>query len=230
MISGGGTTMEAALKECHSGRLYKIEPTLIIASSNHAGGIEKARDLGIPHDDIVIIHRKHYGSAKTFGESILAACQQRKVGVITQNGWMLKTPQNVIDAFSGKIFNQHPGPTPDFGGRGMFGRRVHCARLLFVQMTNRAFWTEAIIQRVAYRYDEGAIVKKRIIAIHEGDTVEDLQARVLPIEHEIQIEMLEDFANGCLEEISRKHSLVLPGEEQALAEAKRIACLRYPNG
>ena len=230
MISGGGTTMEAILKECQSGRLHRIEPVLIIASCDDAGGIKKARAMGVSHDNIVIIHRRNFSSASAFGEAILLACHQRKVQVITQNGWMLKTPRNVIDAFTGKIFNQHPGPTPDFGGKGMFGRRVHCARLLFTRMTGRAFYTEAVAQRVAYQYDKGVIVKRRTIAIHDSDTVEDLQTRLLPIEHEMQIEMLEDFGNGMIEEAPRDQPLVLPEEMPILAEAKRIACLLYPEG
>lgn len=230
MISGGGTTMEAILKECQSGRLYRIEPALIIASSKDAGGIEKARTLGVSHDNIVVIHQRDFDNAQVFGKAILSACCERGVEVITQNGWMLKTPRNVIDAFCGRIFNQHPGPTPDFGGKGMFGRRVHCARLLFTRMTGHTPWTEAVAQRVAYRYDEGAIVRSRTVGIHEEDSVEDLQERVLPIEHEVQIEMLEAFANSSLEEVTREHPLVYPGEEPILAEAKRIACLLYPKG
>lgn len=230
MISGGGTTMEAIIKECRGGRLYRIEPVLVIASDENAGGIEKARNMGIPRENIIVTHRREFKNATAFGEVLLLALQQHAIEVITQNGWMLKTPRNVIDAFSGKIFNQHPGPTPDFGGKGMFGRRVHCARLLFTRMTKRALYTEAVAQRVAYNYDEGAIVKKRTIVIHEGDSVEDLQARVLPIEHEMQIEMLEDFGNGMIEEIPRDRPLVLPEEEGILAEAKRIACLLYPEG
>jgi phosphoribosylglycinamide formyltransferase 1 len=230
MISGGGTTMEAMLKEIQSGRLYKFTPALIIASSDDAGGIEKARAMGVSRDNIVVIHSRDFDSAKAFGEALLLALRQHEIEVITQNGWMLKTPSNAIDAFLGKIFNQHPGPTPDFGGKGMFGRRVHCARLLFARMTGRASWTEAVAQRVAYQYDEGAIVKSRIVGIHKGDTVEELQARVLPTEHEVQILMLEDFGNNNLKEITREHPLVLPEEEPVLAEAKRIACLLYPNG
>lgn len=57
------------------------------------------------------------------------------------------------------MINQHGGPLdpgrPDFGGRGMYGRRIHCARLYFVRATQRGFFTEATAQRVALQYDRG---------------------------------------------------------------------------
>jgi hypothetical protein len=53
---------------------------------------------------------------------------------------------------------------------------------------------------------------------------------VLPIEHQVQIETLQDFANGKVSEFVRDEPLVLPGEEKILDECKKLAIKMYPNG
>jgi len=234
-ISGGGTTMEAIIKACKNGKLMNIEPVLVIASKHDAGGIEKARALGIPEKDILIIKSKNFKDREAFGEEIIKECKKREVNLIGQYGWMVKTPINVIDAFPDMIINQHPGPLDpcgngDFGGAGMFGMRVHQARLCFVQKVQKDFWTEATAHKVTSEFDKGVILKRKQVPILPDDTAETLQARVLPIEHEVQIETLQDFANGTVSEFKREKPLVLKGEEKILEECKEIAKKMYPNG
>lgn len=247
LISGGGTTMEAIIKAClpagrRAGTGYiKAEPVLVIASKPDAGGVEKARALGIPEKDILIINPKDFKNREEFGEIIIKECKKRKVNLIGQYGWMVKTPDKVIDAFPNMIINQHPGPLDpngngDFGGAGMFGMRVHQARLEFVKKVNRParaggdFWTEATAHRVTSEFDKGAILKRKQVPIFPSDTAETLQARVLPVEHEVQIETLRDFANGIVSEYKREIPLVLPGEEKILEECKEEAKKLYSNG
>ena len=71
LISGGGTTMEAIIKACQSGVLNGVEPVLVIASSANAGGIEKAKKLGISDNDILIINPKSFENKGLFGEIII---------------------------------------------------------------------------------------------------------------------------------------------------------------
>lgn len=136
LISGGGTTMQEIVKACQSGKI-PMDIACVISSNPTAGGIEKARRLGIPDKDIIIVDQNDFrGSDKkvdpeSFGLKILKELRDRGVTIVTQNGWMPLTPPHVIDEYKNTIFNQHPGPLPDFGGQGMYGRRVHAARLLY---------------------------------------------------------------------------------------------------
>ncbi len=235
LISGGGTTMEQIIKACQSGEI-PMDVACVIASKPDAGGIEKARRLGIPEKDIIVIDPNKFRGAdkkidqEGFGSAILKELRQRGVTVVTQNGWLPLTPEHVIDEFQDTMFNQHPGPVPEFGGIGMYGRRVHTTRLLFVRETKRDFWTEAIAQRVDKKYDQGAVVKSTRVDILPDDTVDDLQQRVLPVEHKTQIELLKDVARGTVKELARKETLIRPGEEHVLFLAKRTARLLYPHG
>lgn len=234
LISGGGTTMEAIIKASQDGRLPKIEPRLIISSNQEAGGIEKAKKLGIKSEDILVIHPKNFASREEFGEAIIRECEKRKIDFIGQYGWHILTPGNVIEKFRGNIINQHPGPLDigklDFGGAGMFGMRVHQTRLEFVRKVNRDFWTEATTHYVTEDFDKGKIIKRKQIPILLEDTAETLQKRVLLIEHEVQIEALKDFSEGKVIEFKREVPLVFPGEEKTLKECKEMAIKMYPKG
>ncbi|MDO8617291.1 MAG: formyltransferase family protein [Candidatus Uhrbacteria bacterium] len=238
-ISGGGTTMEQIILACQSGSLKgKIEPALVIASRANAGGIKKALNVGIARDRILIIDPKRCASPEGFGISLWAVCRLEEIDFIGQYGWMPLTPQNVIDTYASRMINQHPGPLdpghPDFGGKGMYGRRVHAARLLFVRQTGRDFWTEATAQRVDAKFDRGAVIKTERVPIEPDDDVAALQQRVMAAEHRVQIAVLEDAADGRSPpaggEMVREERLVRFGEEGILAECKQTAVWLFPRG
>lgn len=235
LISGGGTTMQEMVSACQSGRV-PMEIACIIVSNQEAGGIEKAMRLGIPGKDIVVVDPNNFRDGdgmvdqESFGNALLKELRPRGVTVVTQNGWLPLTPPHVISEFSGVIFNQHPGPVPEFGGKSMYGKRVHAARLGFAQRVGRDFWTEAIAQRVAVDFDQGAVVRSERVDILSGDTAEVLQQRVLPVEHRVQIALLQDVARGNVRELGSREVLVRPGEEGILFDAKREARRLYPNG
>lgn len=233
LISGGGTTMEAIIKAIQSGEV-PMEIACIIASTPSAGGIEKAKKLGIPAEDILVINPEDFRvdgkvDQEKFGDAILKELKKRKVDLVMQNGWMPLTPKNVIEKFRGAIFNQHPGPVPEFGGKGMYGKRVHAAVLEFRKMTGRDFLSEAICQIVDPDFDMGAVVKSAQIEIIDDDTPEVLAARVLPIEHRVQVEFLKDVASGNVHEVMRP-PIVLEDQKKILEEAKQKAIAMYPKG
>lgn len=241
LISGGGTTMREILRAVKSGLLRRVEPVLVIASKPDAGGIEKAIAEGMPPGNVLVMKPKAYPSSEAFGEEVIRQCKKRGVDFIGQYGWLPKTPVNLITAFPNMMVNQHPGPLdpgrPDFGGPGMYGRRVHYAWLYFVRMTYRPgmyYWrhhlTEATCQRVAPEFDKGALLAWATIPINPGDTVAALQERVLPQEHMIQIETLAAFSENRVRERTRPEPLVREEDYPILAEAKQVAGILYPRG
>ena len=233
--------MQAIIKACKNGCLKElVEPTLVIASKPGAGGIKKAIDAGMKKEDVIVIcptdFKQKAEPREAFGEAIIRECERRKVNFVGQYGWLAKTPANVIQRFEGAIVNQHPGPLdpgyPDFGGKGMYGRAVHAARMLFVRLVAREgnFWTEATTHRVTEEYDKGALIQTARVSIECGDDVISLQEKVLPVEHLVQIETLGKFALGTAEDYQRLERLVLPGEEEKLRQAKEAAMMLFPRG
>jgi phosphoribosylglycinamide formyltransferase-1 len=235
LISGGGTTAARIISECRpGGRLEGIEPVLVIASRPDAGGIQKALDLGLNKNDVIVLERSRFPTPGTFGSAIIHECEKRGVEFVGQYGWMVLTPANVIERYHGMMTNQHPGPLDigreDFGGAGMFGMRVHAARLCFVQKTGRDFWSEATAQRVETNFDKGAVIKAEKVVILPDDTPESLAERMLPIEHEVQIQALTDILHNGVREMHCEYPLVNPEEIEILERCKKEAILRYPKG
>ena len=232
LISGGGTTAQAIMQACQSGRLKHVVPACVIASRPDAGGIVKAQEAGI---ETVVVDRRACNSREEFGDHLLHACKPFDLDVVGQYGFIPLTPPAFIEYYAGRIVNQHPAPLdtgfPDFGGKGMYGRAAHAARLYFVRATERAFWTEATAHHVTKELDEGSVIHTRTVPILPTDSVFDLQQRVLPVEHQVQIEAIELFAQGgILPTVKRQERLILPGEENMLALAKQAACYLFPRG
>jgi phosphoribosylglycinamide formyltransferase-1 len=223
--------MEAIVKACQSGVLENVLPVVVISSSSGVEGIGRAESLGV---ETLVINPKDFESREKFGEKIIEELEKRTVNFVGQYGWGLLTPESVVTKFEGRIVNQHPGPLDtgrlDFGGPGMYGMRVHQARLEFVRKTNRDFWTEATCHKVTNEFDKGEILKRKQVPIFLNDTAEILQKRTLPVEHEVQIEALKMISEGRESVWKRETPLIKAGEEEILQECKEIAKKMYPKG
>ncbi len=235
LISGGGTTASRIISECRAGRrLEGIVPVLVVSSKEDAPGIQKVIEAGMNPNDVIVINPKKFPSPGTFGSAIVSECEKRGVEFVGQYGWMVKTPENVIERYRGMMTNQHPGPLDigreDFGGAGMYGKRVHHARICFVERTGHDYWSEATSQRVEAEFDKGKVVKLSRVPVMQGDTAETLADRMLPIEHEVQIQTLLDFLHNRVGEIHRNDPLIRPEEYEILEQCKREAIDKYKNG
>ncbi len=238
LISGGGTTASAIIQACRNGVLL-IEPVVVIASSGSISGISRVQEAGYPRESIEIIDPTGFADRKEFADALVAACEKYSVDLVGQYGWLPLTPRKLIEKYEGRIINQHPGPLDppsgppaggDFGGKGMWGRRVHAAVLHFRRETNHDFWTEATTHLVTAEFDKGEVIKRKKVEIHPEDTVEDLQKRVLPVEYEVQIAALSDFANDSVTISKREKPLIRPEEVSILEAAKLKTGLEYPEG
>ncbi|MGE5297780.1 MAG: phosphoribosylglycinamide formyltransferase [Acidobacteriaceae bacterium] len=236
LISGGGTTMQKVIQACKSGQLAYAEVVCVIASNVLAGGIEKALVEGLPPSKVIVTDPRWYGGCReAFGQALRSWLRCHEVDFVAQLGWLPLTPSTIIEKYGNMMINQHPGPLRpdhrDFGGKGMYGRRVHSARLNFVGVTQRNFWTEAVSQRVAKDFDQGTVIKMRRVPIYSTDEVPTLQARVLPVEHEVQIEAIDDFSqNRVAEVVFENDNLVHSWEDPVLAYSKAHGIRNFPQG
>lgn len=242
LISGSGTTMEQILLACYNGLLKGlVEPVLVIASKYGIGGIDRARRVGFPEKDIMICDPKMFRSREEWGETLEAMLRNSRVDIVGQYGWKSLTPAIVIATYKGRIINQHPGPLDfghlGFGGEGMYGRRVHCARLFFARMTAnpRDQYSEATTHIVTEKYDDGPVIGRTVVPILPSDDVTTLQERILPEEHKLQIAILKmiaeaggEITHGMVDQ--REERLILPGQEPLLAMSKMVAWMLFPKG
>jgi folate-dependent phosphoribosylglycinamide formyltransferase PurN len=226
--------MQEIIRACQSGEV-PMNFACVISSSPTAGGIEKARKLGIPNGDIVVIDPNNFRGTDGkvdqygFGQKILETLKAKGVTIVSQNGWLPLTPNNVIDAYKESIYNQHPGPKRET--RATYGIQPHAIMLYLTRHTGRNNGTEVIIHRVNSNWDDGATVGIAHVEIHlPHDYPKRLQERALLVEHGLQIEHLQRVAKGEEKEIESIYQYTRPGEENILKAARQYARKKYPKG
>jgi formyltetrahydrofolate-dependent phosphoribosylglycinamide formyltransferase len=168
-ISGRGSNLEALHQALTSGNAAEI--VVVISDRVDAGGLERARRWGLSTEVL---------PSPTDGAVWLALLQRYAVDLVVLAGYVKLVPANVIAAYRGRIVNVHPALLPEFGGRGMYGRRVHEAVL-----ASGARETGATVHLVDEAYDHGATLAQARVPVLPGDTPELLAQRVLEVEHRL---------------------------------------------
>jgi len=186
-VSGNGTNLQSIIDAIETGKL-DAEIRLVLSNNSHAYGLTRANKRGIP---TAIVNSGDFKKRDEFVDRMLDELKNHCVDFIVLAGYLRKIPPEIIDRYGGRIINIHPGPLPDFGGKGMFGVAVHKAVL-----KGGLKETCVTIHHVTKGYDEGAIIATSPVEIMEGDTPEILQKRVLEVEHKFYPEIIQRFANG----------------------------------
>jgi len=167
LVSGGGTNLQALLDTLHDSPIARI--ARVISSRSDAGALERARRAGVP----TTVLRDAGDPAEVL--SALAGAQ-----LVVLAGYLKLVHASVVARFRGRIINIHPALLPDFGGAGMYGRRVHEAVL-----ASGAKESGATVHFVDEEFDRGAIIAQERVPIEAGDTPDTLAARVLEAEHRL---------------------------------------------
>jgi len=167
LVSGGGTNLQALLDNLHDSHIARI--VRVISSRSDAGALERARRAGVP----TTVLRDAGDPAEVL--SALAGAQ-----LVVLAGYLKLVHASVVARFRGRIINIHPALLPDFGGAGMYGRRVHEAVL-----ASGAKESGATVHFVDEEFDRGAIIAQERVPIEAGDTPDTLAARVLEAEHRL---------------------------------------------
>lgn len=183
-VSGGGTTLNAIAEAIESERL-KSRIVLVVSSKEDAGAIEKyVKPRSIPY---VVIKKKEFENEDLYGQAIIEACEKYGADFICLAGFLQMIPANVVAKYRGNIINSHPGDTKRYGGAGMYGAHVHRAVLDAGEKE-----TMSTIHYVNEVYDDGEIISQAKLEITPDiKTPEELAARLLPIEWENYVSVLE---------------------------------------
>lgn len=175
LCSGGGSNLQVLIDRAASGDLGG-EIRWVLSNNGDAPALDRARRAGI---EAVHASAKSLGSIEAVESKLLELIESYQVKVLVLAGYMKALPASVIRKLPGRVVNIHPALLPSFGGHGMYGRHVHEAVL-----ARGAQWTGVTIHLVTENYDEGPILRQRVVAVHPDDTPESLGKRVLAIEHD----------------------------------------------
>lgn len=173
LISGGGTNLQAIIDACQTGYL-DAEVALVISSVPGAYGLERARQAGIEQAHL------------TDDTDILEALLDHEVDLVVLAGYLKLVTQPLIEAYPSRILNIHPSLIPSFSGKDYYGLKVHQAAV-----DRGVKVSGATVHRVNAEFDEGEILAQEIVPVLEGDRAEDLQQRVLKIEHQLYVDTIK---------------------------------------
>jgi len=189
LISGGGTTLRNLIEKIQVSSL-PAEIRLVISSNPQARGLDFANAANIP---ILVIQKTKATGAEQFSEAIFGPCRAANVKYVVMGGFLKHVL--IPPDFENRVLNIHPALLPAFGGKGMYGLRVHEAVLKAGAKTSGC--TVHFVDNV---YDHGPVILQREVAVRPGDTPEVLQQRVFAAECEAYPEALRQLAKSHRDE------------------------------
>lgn len=181
-VSGRGSNLRSIHKAIRERRL-SAEIVSVISNRDDAPALAFAAAEGIPVLSLERVPIDEHARA------VLEFIGANGADFVALAGYMKLIPAEVVAAFRHRMVNIHPALLPDFGGKGMYGHRVHEAVI-----ASGATVSGATVHLVDEEYDRGPIVMQRTVTVEDGDTPETLAARVLQVEHAIYPEALQLFA------------------------------------
>jgi formyltetrahydrofolate-dependent phosphoribosylglycinamide formyltransferase len=187
LVSGGGRTLLNLADRIADGAL-PAEIALVIASRQRAPAVGRARDRGL---EVRIAAPGEFESDEQRHDAITSWLLQRRVQLVCLCGYMRWF--RIDEPFRGRAMNIHPALLPSFGGKGMYGPRVHHAVL-----AAGAKVSGCTVHFLDEKYDHGPIILQRECPVLPGDDEHTLAARVFAQECIAYPEAIRLFAEGRL--------------------------------
>ncbi len=175
--SGSGSNFEEICKYFKDNKQISID--LLVCNCSKAKVLNKANSYGVK---TLLINRESFYDTNAALNVIL----KRTPDLIVLAGFLWKVPTKIIERFPNKIINIHPALLPDYGGKGMYGKKVHRAVI-----ENNETESGITIHYVNKNYDEGKILFQKSIEIDKKETSESLSRKVLKLEHRYFPELIE---------------------------------------
>lgn len=176
--SGSGSNAENIIRYFEGNEGINVR--LIIANKSDAYILQRAENLGVP---ALVFLKKDWETA----ENILAALREYDIDFIVLAGFLLRVPDALLHAYPNKIINIHPALLPKYGGKGMYGDRVH-------QAVVAAGDTESgiTIHYINEEYDEGEMIAQFKCTVNPNDTYEEVATKVHALEYEHFPKVIEE--------------------------------------
>lgn len=180
--SGSGSNAENIVR--YFSEKEDISIPLIISNKKDAYVHERASRLGVPS---LTFSKAEFDE----GSVVVDTLHTYNIDFIVLAGFLLKVSQPLLDAYPGRIINIHPALLPKFGGKGMYGDRVH-------QAVVEAGETESgiTIHYIDENYDEGDIIFQTTCEVLADDTPDEVARKVHALEYACFPRVIEAVIKG----------------------------------
>lgn len=165
----------------------EITVATIVCNKAGAGVVQIAEDFSIP---VLLIEKDKFLQ----GDGYVNELEEKHINFIVLAGFLLKVPQTLLKVYNHKIINIHPALLPKYGGKGMYGLKVHEAVIAAGEKESGI-----TIHYVDEHYDNGDILFQATCPVLANDTAEKLAERIHKLEHENYARVIEE----CL--LKNKH-------------------------
>ncbi|MCD4680954.1 MAG: phosphoribosylglycinamide formyltransferase [Bacteroidales bacterium] len=182
--SGNGTNAQRIMEYFSGSSQIKI--SLILSNKNDAYVLERAKNFKI--ESCVFDKSAFYESNK-----IIDILSDHNIDLIVLAGFLWLIPISLINKYKDKIINIHPALLPKYGGKGMYGMRVHQAVLEAKEKESGIS-----IHYVNEFYDDGKIVFQSKCKVYPSDSPETLAERIHKLEHKHFAPVIEKLLMGKL--------------------------------
>ena len=184
LASGSGTNCENIIRYFQGNG--KAEIAFVLSNKPDAYALVRARRLGV----------KTYVMTKAEindEEKMLGLMRREHVDFIVLAGFLLLIPGFLIDAYDHRMINIHPALLPKFGGKGMYGLRVHEAVIVAGEKESGC-----TVHYVSTTVDGGDIIAQTRVPVLMDDTPATLAARVQAAERNLLPKVVEQLTtNNC---------------------------------
>lgn len=177
--SGSGTNAEEIFKYFSAHKSIWVAG--LLSNNPNAFALERARKFNVP---VMVFDRIQFRES----DDVLKWLNQQEVTHIVLAGFLWLVPSALITAYSGRIINIHPALLPKYGGKGMYGMKVH-------ESVKASGDTETgiTIHEVNEKYDDGNILFKAICPVKPDDSPDDIANRVHQLEYTWYPKVIEDW-------------------------------------
>ena len=179
--SGSGSNAEKII--AHFQDSTQVQISHIFCNNSEAGVIARAARIGVPCS---IFSREEYKNG-----TILRKIQSLQTDYIILAGFLWLIPAEFVQAYPNRIINLHPALLPKFGGKGMYGDKVHQAVIASGEKESGI-----TIHLVDEHYDHGKTVFQSTVPVADNETPETLAAKIHELEHRYFPEVIEKWIGG----------------------------------
>lgn len=175
--SGSGTNAENIIRYFQENDLIRV--ALVLSNRSDAYVLERAHRLQVPSE---VFLKEDWVS----GEQILALLHEYHIDFIVLAGFLVRVPERLLHAYPDKIINIHPALLPKFGGKGMYGDRVHEAVVAAGEKESGI-----TIHYINEHYDEGNAIFQATCPVLPTDSPDDVAKKVHALEYEYFPQVIE---------------------------------------
>lgn len=195
LISGGGTNLQSVMDSIEDGNING-EIKLVVSNKENAYGLQRAEDAGIEN---IYIDRKQFDTEDDYNLYLIEKLKRAGVQLVVLAGYLRVLSKDFIKAYKNSIINIHPSLIPSFCGRGYYGKKVHQAAIDYgVKVSG------ATVHFVDEGTDTGPIILQETVEVYPDDDADDLQKRVLEIEHKLLVRAVKLFCEDKIKIDGRK--------------------------